>query len=314
MYFYYKKIPILYGSGLDNYKQNSLNKIINYINDNQLKSELNISKFYDFFKKYIDLPFSKKELEDKVLEYKPIINLTVNDIQFIKNKYYPKLNTFKKEVNNIKKKNLHQLEDKLIELEKIINNLSHDLQMKFLGDASTEIVSPTLFKNKMYGGSLIIFNERPRKCPICLIEVNPGEGFIVRHSNGNIHPDPFHLNCLERSIDLNQTCPLCRFPMTRNDLRLPETMIEQSLRLLRNFYENIRVPIMIIMAIIISLYLVFTMEEFGIPVLNLISILLCILLLVLDIIIFIGSMMLPSRRQLVPSTVPTSLFSRFCVN
>lgn len=259
----------------NNLENDFLGKILKHINNNTPISELNEGKFYNFFNKHIDLPFSKEELENKVFKYKQTINFNFSekDSNYYK-KYYTELIKLKEELYHKTKKISY--EDKLTELTKIIGELSDDLQKTFLP------------KTTMYGGSSFI-PYTGENCPICMEAVNPNERFIIKHSDRRIHPDPFHVSCLQQAIVENRRCPMCREHMTSDDL-VPATMIQTALRLIRNFYENNRISIMVIMGIIITLILLLVegSPEFVVGSFKgLCIILFCILLLFLDILIII---------------------------
>ena len=117
--------------------------------------------------------------------------------------------------------------------------------------------------------------------------VRSNEGFIVMHRNGRSHPDPFHGVCLRNSIRSRNRCPLCREPMREDDLRLPESIVQRTMRRINEMLGNIREPLMMIIGIIVVAYMVNALDNAGLPIYGLLKILACILLFLIDLVLMI---------------------------
>lgn len=265
----YVEQPVYFSSKRINKRGGRLNKI----------PITSASEIYDFINKHFDLPFTKEELERKTMSLKKNIkSIDKKVVDDLKNKYFLKANKLKETILLLLKKNkkdvsFSELDKHFTEIEEFLIDYSQDLQNKFLD------------KPSMKGGALRPYMGEERECPICGDNIRPNEGFIITHSDERSHPDPFHYDCISKSINsirYGNKCPICREPMTEADLRLPESIVQRTMRRINEMFDNIRDPLMFILCLIVVLLPLSYMMYQGLP-----TSLMCIVLLVLDLLITI---------------------------
>lgn len=267
----YVEQPVYFGSKRINKRGGRSNKI----------PITSASEFYDFINKHFDLPFTKEELERETMSLKKNIkSIDKKVVDDLKNKYFPRANKLKETLllllKNKKDVSFSKLDKHFTEIEEFLIDYSEDLQNKFLD------------KPSMKGGALRPYTGEGSDCPICMYNVRPNEGFIVMHRNGSVpHPYPFHGDCLRNAIRSGNRCPLCREPMGEGDLRLPESIVQRTMRRINEMFDNIREPLMMIIGIIVVAYMVNALDNAGLPIYGLLKILACILLLLIDLLLMI---------------------------
>jgi hypothetical protein len=295
--------------------QEIINKIIHDTNSDTLDS----SSFSTLVKQHLGgakplgFQITKEELESKVseLQNKPhpqfLTKLTNLTSQLVE--YRAMLHTYF-DIKGKKDKTADFITGfEMDNLRERINEISSELQDAF---TPTENKQPL----KTGGGSRSSVAGAP-DCPICFEYVSPSDGHIISHVNSEgvtlTHPHIFHRECLARAIGGDSgsesgPCPMCRETMTLLEI---ETSLECGLRKIKEFYGNIKLPLMVIMATIIVVYI--SLNTDSAPALyEFLKILLCICFGIFDACIWAARTIAIAEGEPDASDPPPSLFQNFC--
>eukprot|EP00762_Andalucia_godoyi_P008505 ANDGO_05791.mRNA.1 Putative SWI/SNF-related matrix-associated actin-dependent regulator of chromatin subfamily A member 3-like 2 len=107
-------------------------------------------------------------------------------------------------------------------LKESILQIHHSMALAAPAASSSSTLSTNTGANASSGGGVADDNDvnDEHSCPICFVAITPEDGCVTRCSH------VYHTECLQKSMDLQPLCPLCRNPLNASSVRPLKHVVE----------------------------------------------------------------------------------------